>query len=168
MSVTDLTLWKGIWAFPALQEVLKSGMMASQADGGSAPSINRAERRKQAAQAKPTPNPVKAQAEAALTLVGMLPHTIQAVIQQDSGSAVWRSLREDGLIVSASDLTLKHGVTVSGVWTVVGELDALPSSKSGPVLEVDTPMDASPMSGQMRMLTPAIRDCSSVRPKLTE
>lgn len=78
---------------------------------------------------------------------------------------MWCSLREDGLVVSASDLTLKHGVTVSGRWNMLGVLDALPEIDAAGNLTAEAVEaaqgnvlpSASAFGELMLQLTPAIR-----------
>jgi len=164
LTVTDLTLWRGLWSMPALKEALSESANA----GAEVPTPSREERRKQEVVNRgkaPSKSTLEQSMEAGLALVGMLPHTIQARLTADSLEMVWCSLKEDGLVVSASDLTLKHGLTVSGVWTMVGVLDALPE------VDVDghpTPtaisdiiysqaVGVSPIGELMQRLTPAIR-----------
>ena len=49
---------------------------------------------------------------------------------------VWTSLKEDALIVSAADLTLKHGTAIAGTWNMLGILDALPDHNAAGELTV--------------------------------
>ena len=165
LGVTDLTLWKGLWEMPALKQVLIEGATGQGSEPVSHP--NRQQRRQQGT-AKPVA-PVKSvleqQAEAGLSLVNLLPHTIQARIASDDGLVAWCSLQESGLIISASDLTLKHGVVVSGTWTMVGVLDALPDlnadgTATGAMIEAHVQaqsLGTSPFGELMQHLTPAIR-----------
>lgn len=169
LAVTDLTLWKGLWSLPALKEVISENAAAEQKASHQlalAQLPNRGERRRAQA-TKPSfvpKSPMEHQIEAGLALVGMLPHTIQARLASGEGTA-WCSLRDDGLVVSASDLTLKHGITVAGKWTMVGVLDALPEldaagNPTNAVIEEVTSsaaLTASPFSDLMQQLTPAIR-----------
>ena len=171
LTVMDLTLWQGLWSLPALREALSESVTEQQqetARGGQTPPQNRAERRRgRASTAAQTPakSTMEHQLEGGLALIGMLPHTIQARLRDDSGAAVWCSLREDGLVVSASDLTLKHGVTVSGRWNMLGVLDAMPEiDAAGEVTPsgIEAAQDlisfgASPFGDLMLHLTPAIR-----------
>jgi hypothetical protein len=57
-----------------------------------------------------------------------LPHTIQASLADQNGSA-WCTLREESLVVSATDVLLKHGVSIPGSWKLLGVLDAFPISQ---------------------------------------
>jgi len=58
-------------------------------------------------------------------LVNMQPH-IQAHLSDDSGNIVWGALKRDGLITTPSEISMKHGVVVSGHWHVIGLKDAEP------------------------------------------
>lgn len=71
--------------------------------------------------------------EVAADFIPALPHGIQLSMISASRQ-IWGSLREDAMIVSASDLMLKHGATVAGEWSVLGILDAKPDA--GGSLEV--------------------------------
>jgi len=156
LSVTDLTLWRGLWSMPALKEAFIEGAVKRQPLAIS--SQNRTERRKARGKEGPSSkSTLESQMEAGLAMVGMLPHTIQARMFSNDGTSAWCSLREDGLVVSASDLTLKHGVTISGQWTMVGVLDAVPDA-DGPQGNGGLPnLGASPLSELMQTLTPAFR-----------
>lgn len=169
LAITDLTLWKGLWSLPALKEVISENAAAEhQAAQAVVPSQSQNRRaRRQANATKSSVAPKSAfehQIEAGLALVGMLPHTIQARLASKEGT-VWCSLKEDGLVVSASDLTLKHGITVAGLWTMVGVLDALPEidTEGEPTQSViqeiinSASLTASPFSDLMQRMTPAIR-----------
>lgn len=63
----------------------------------------------------------------AFEMLGILPHTIQAVISSD-GRSVWSTLKPDCMAIGASDLVLKHSLEIPGDWSMVGILDALPES----------------------------------------
>lgn len=170
LAISDLTMWKGIWSLPALKQILTANAVAERQamnQQAVAATPNRAERRRtQAGKQRPEPTGVlESQLDGALALAGMLPHTVQARLVTDERELVWCSLREDGMVVSASDLTLKHGMTVSGRWTMVGVLDALPDlDKDGNATEnaiqtlAEAPLlSASSFDGIMTNLTPAIR-----------
>lgn len=162
LAVTDLTLWKGLWSLPALRELITEDTTAER----KAALANRDERRRTRGikTSAPQKSVLEHQADAGLALVGMLPHTIQARLASTEGTA-WCSLREDGLVVSASDLTLKHGVTVAGRWTMVGVLDALPEMDAAGIptgaaiedIKNSAALTASPFGDLMQSLTPAIR-----------
>lgn len=62
-----------------------------------------------------------------------LPHGVQASIEGD-GYLVWSILEEEGLIGTASDIALKHGISIPGTWYMVGILDALPGPLPAPTI----------------------------------
>jgi len=170
VKVSDLTLWKGLWSLPALKQVLTENAFAEQqaSSGVSASAPQSSQQRKRDRNIKAVQGPTNVlehQMEGALALVGMLPHTIQARLMMDGGASVWCSLREDGLIVSASDLTLKHGVMVSGRWTMVGVLDAYPevdvegkaTTTDAEAVTASRIAGGSPLGELMVSLMPAIR-----------
>jgi hypothetical protein len=41
---------------------------------------------------------------------------------------MWSSLVPEGVVGTVSDLSLKHGADISGDWSVLGVLDAVPDS----------------------------------------
>jgi len=65
-----------------------------------------------------------------LELIRVMPHLIQARLTAN-GVVYWGSIAKDGLTTDTADLYLKHGLRISGSWTLMGILDALP----------DPPMD---------------------------
>ena len=160
LSVMDLTLWKGLWSLPAVQEVIKAGIggLAQETSQTTAPPKNRSERRalERGAQNGRPKTTMEHQFDAAMSMLGMLPHSVQARLLDTSGTTVWSSLSEENLVVSAPDLTLKHGVTVAGHWTMLGVLDALPEPNSVP--DAAQALVAASAFGELMLhLTPAIR-----------
>lgn len=165
ISVSDLTMWRGLWSLPALKQMLAENAKAErQAARAALP--NRAAKRAAFAGSKTSSDTLlQNEMASALALIEMLPHTIQARLKTEAGETVWCSLGEDGMVVSASDLTLKHGVAVSGRWTMVGVLDALPDPDTGEALaasgheavEHSVDNNASPFGDLTGTLTPIIR-----------
>lgn len=129
LMIMDLTLFKGIWSLPAVRNaVLKSAVADGVPEPAPPDHRSRRERRdERRGTATPQNSELENVIDGALALVGMLPHTVQARLAVDDiGTAVWTSLREEGLIVSGSDLTLKHGAAIAGKWSTLGILDAFP------------------------------------------
>ena len=89
--------------------------------------------------------------EAGISFIKVLPYSIQATLR--GTISVWCCLQSAGMVTPADDLLLKHGVTVQGVWSLLGILDAAP----------DAQLPASPSSnvpdlvGLMRTLAPPAR-----------
>ncbi|CAA9503074.1 MAG: hypothetical protein AVDCRST_MAG31-505 [uncultured Sphingomonas sp.] len=150
LTVMDLTLFKGLWQLPAVRDAMLAG--AATAPPAQEPR-NRQERRVAAHRGgKPQPPPAASETErtleGGLALIGMLPHAIQARIAVSAeGPVVWTSLREEGLVVSAADLILKHGAAVAGEWSMLGVLDAFPD------LDADGNLTPSGVEGALSALS---------------
>ena len=124
LSVTTLQLMEKIWKLPSVQSLIKAGA------GG--PSENRQQRRAKGRSAASSTTP---EVDLVIDLLSILPHTIQAKISGTSN--VWCSLSENGMSVLASDVTLKHGITIPGTWHALGVLDAKPEHDLLEEVEVD-------------------------------
>ena len=128
LAAIDLGLLKKMWELPAV----KNSLLVAVAKAN-APQIqpkNKAERTKARYAKAELPEGM----EAGFQLMTIMPHTIQASIR-GQGWNIWSSLREDSLVMNASELLLKHGVGISGTWSMLGVLDALPN-------DGDVPMEA--------------------------
>ena len=90
--------------------------------------------------------------EAGFSFIKILPHSIHATLR--STVSVWCCLQSAGMVTSADDLLLKHGVTVQGNWSLLGVLDAGPDLQStgSPTSNVEDLVDL------MRMLAPPARE----------
>ena len=120
LALFDLAVIQTAWGLDHVKNVLR------QASSTSAPQpTNRQERRKSE---KTGGGDLSSGFEAALSLLKTFPHAILATIQVN-GQSVWSSVHADGLIVSASDLMIKHGVHIAGPWNMVGVVDALPDQE---------------------------------------
>jgi hypothetical protein len=95
----------------------------------------------------------RAQMEAGFSFIRMLPHSIQAVLRGEI--TVWCCLRSDGMTTPVDDLLLKHGVAVSGKWSLLGILDAVPDPGAPAVEPPIGPEDS--MATLMRALAPLAR-----------
>lgn len=140
LSILDLRVLKSMWDMPAVQSLMAAG--AAEA----APRQNRQQQRRDAQKgagqkraAADLPQPVAF----ALEIIKVLPHSLQARLSGQGGE-VWCSLEEASLVVSSSDLLLKHGVDIAGHWSMVGILDAKPSEDSVELGAVDV---AQPFGG---------------------
>lgn len=120
LNVVDLTLVKRMWDLPTI------GQLGGEVQSSES---NRHERRAKQRVAPPNTRPTEQQV--GFDLLKVIPHSIQASIVSDQGS-VWSTLREDSLIVAASDLFLKHGKTIPGQWHMLGIVDALPTEELAP------------------------------------
>ena len=65
--------------------------------------------------------------EASMEMISVMPHQTQAVVSFDKKN-FWSTLIDDFVIGGVANLPLKHGPEVSGTWSMVGILDALPDT----------------------------------------
>jgi hypothetical protein len=113
LAVIDLGLLKGAWSAKTVKELLGNGAKA------------------QADQSLPYKEKVAAQKQLdqntalMFELLPILPHAVQANIWNGS-QCIWATLSADAMVTSATELILRHGVMVSGVWNMLGILDAIP------------------------------------------
>jgi hypothetical protein len=135
----DLTLFKGMWQMPAIKNALFAGAIGERQIAPNSPSQNRQQRRsskRSGDHSADVKSPYDAM-EGGLALIGLLPHAIQARLSiNGTDQMVWTSLKEDALVVSAADLTLKHGTAIAGTWNMLGILDALPDHNAAGELTV--------------------------------
>lgn len=115
----DVGILREAWKLPTIKKAILES--ANNADEKQAVG-NRHERRKQNIKSSPKGS---SEAEAALELIPLLPHSVQGTIRAGD-TTTWFNLREDSMVISSSELLLKHGIGVAGVWSVLGILDAMP------------------------------------------
>ncbi len=74
----------------------------------------------------------RAQRDARLSaaIIATLPDTIQIRVRTDAGHVVFCPVVSDGLIASASSLTMTHGAQMQGIWHVLGIYDAKPDDST--------------------------------------
>ncbi|KIQ02250.1 hypothetical protein RU07_12470 [Agrobacterium tumefaciens] len=119
LSLFDLSILKSLWSLPAAKNLLITG--ATQSAQQDAVPQNRRERRLTGPETKQKKN----EAEAAVEMLTILPHSVQAAVSK-ADQSVWCTLREENLTVAPSDLFMKHGLSIDGEWAIVGILDAYP------------------------------------------
>jgi hypothetical protein len=128
LSILDLGTLKGMWDLPSVRKLLEAGAQNEQGMDQ-----NRHERRRQHLERRTTDkDSLPPTAQIGLDLITRLPHAIQARLTSDETS-IWCSLPENNLTVQSSDLALKHGSIIPGVWHMLGILDALPDGSEAAV-----------------------------------
>lgn len=158
LALFDMGLLKGLWGLPSVKRAMLQG---AEEDGASG---NRHDRRKGATQKKPPKSDREQAIEMATDMLSVLPHSVQTSISNDDGST-WSTLKEDCLTVSASDLFMKHGMTISGSWNVVGILDARPQDEEFADLDAFNQLNAGiTLGGMATMLVPHL--IPAIRPLL--
>jgi hypothetical protein len=143
LSLFDLGLFRKTWDLPTVKKLIIQAASLTEAPPGLQ---NRHDRRKPGV-IDSSKSKAPSQAEVALELMTIMPHTAMAAIRSGETSA-WCTLLENWLTVPTSDLLLKHGAAVSGVWNLIGVLDAFPDDpeieiKPGLTNRTVTQMEAS-------------------------
>ncbi|WP_439618292.1 DUF6414 family protein [Shinella sp.] len=163
LSVLDLGILKQMWNLPVVRKTIIAGA-GGRPDNETGSALNRKHRRKFEKVAGPQKS-ASSEAEIALELLSVLPHSIQAAVSAGDTS-VWCTLREDSITVTPSDLFMKHGMAIGERWNIVGVLDAFPDSdtvlKDGTALESAKQFIAGSKLGSLAMmlgpdLAPAFR-----------
>lgn len=115
LSIADLTIFSGMWENPVLRKTLIAAAIEQ-------PEGNRRDRRSSQQSSKQPPNP----AEVAISILGMMPHYLQATIGSDP--AIWCNLEPEKMQMAVGDFAMKHGTYIPGKWHAVGILDARPEN----------------------------------------
>ena len=146
LDLADLSILKGMWSHKTVRDSVRASAADAQAKiqeaaqlgdanlkltGPGASNQNRHQRRREQKLGRNEPAPPKQPdpTELALDVIGHMPHPVQGALSQGS-NRLWFSLKSECLTVSTGDLLLKHGSAVSGVWSVLGILDAKPDHMS--------------------------------------
>lgn len=127
LTIVDLPMLKGIWEIGYMKTILRGTLEANDALAVQTKTRNE---RRNTKKADGSPSKADEYVDGVLKLLSLMPHPVQAHLIEDSMAVMWSSLREDSLIVSSSDLFLKHGPMVAGKWSMLGILDALPTDSS--------------------------------------
>lgn len=123
LSIFDLSIAREFWKGSPIKSAFVQEM--KKQNSAQASSSNRPGR--------PAAPPPKKSAfddpEVGLALLSVLPHTIQCTLRMPA-TTVWCSLSSESMVVSSSDILLKHGVSIAGEWSILGILDATPQSSN--------------------------------------
>ncbi|WP_062476974.1 hypothetical protein [Rhizobium sp. Leaf384] len=155
LSLFDLGILKKVWDMPAMRKTIIAGAKEAESDGSPiSQRMSRSQRRQQGSSKKADAK-IGNEAEAALEMLSVLPHSIQASIS-DENDNVWCTLREDSITVAPSDLALKHGMSIGNDWNIVGVLDANPdidaAMNDGTPFEIAKQMVAGSKLGMLALL----------------
>lgn len=119
LDIRDLRLIQKAMALPSMQAQIAASSAPVQ------PSFHKS--KSKGRQHSPTSTQPAQNQQFGTEFLALLPHSVQVQLHAENFE-LWCTLNEDGLVVSSSDLFLKHGVRVPGEWHVLGVLDALPSA----------------------------------------
>jgi hypothetical protein len=116
LLVLDVGMLEAAWEKPTIKRLIKLGAR------GSATPPTRPTKGKGGGKAQDSQT---SDADLLVELLTVLPHSLQAHLVGDNYSA-WCGLATSSLVGMSSDLVLKHGSFVPGVWHMLGILDAVP------------------------------------------
>lgn len=116
LSILDLAMFKDAWKLPTVQRKVREGAAPSK----KVSQMTAAE--KQAHQEQ------KENTDMMLEMIQIMPHSVHAsmITSDDSQKVLWCTLRDEYLVIPASDIVLAHGATMPGEWTIIGILNAQP------------------------------------------
>ena len=152
----DLSLIQKLWHIGPFKAQFLRALANANSDE---PSGNRQERRKQGRDPARRSDSIQPE-EIAFEVLKHLPHATLATIDR-AGHNIWATLKENSLVVSATDLLLKHGARISGRWNMIGILDAMPDgetdAESDVVAEAMAPLSLGALGIMVGGLAPAVR-----------
>lgn len=124
LAMFDLGVIRAAWNIKAIKDALlqqaANEAPASVESGSPRSSSKERQRLERERKAK-----AEKDMEVGLEMLKLLPHAIQTSIRTGE-SEIWSSLRNENLIVPASEILIKHGHVVAGSWNMIGILDAIP------------------------------------------
>lgn len=123
LRILDLMMLKEAWELTSVKKlVLHGAQVASQNNN---PNQSRQERRANQRRSENV-DAASAGVNFMFDMLRIMPHGFQG--QLDAGtSQIWSPMRAEGFITPPRDLLLNHGIDVSGLWNIVGILDATPT-----------------------------------------
>ena len=119
LAAYDLSLLKVLWNQPFIKQLING--TSDQEDAS-----NRRERRANKASGKRS-NASQSEADASLAIMDYLPHSVVGTISLGQDT-IWLGLKEQNLTSPSSEVLLKHGSRIPGVWNVLGIMDAHPEA----------------------------------------
>jgi hypothetical protein len=124
LAMFDLGVMRDAWNIKAIKDALLQQASNEALASPDAQQPRPSSRERQRLQRERKANAEK-DMEIGFEMVKLLPHAIQCSVRAEENE-VWSSLRDDNLIIPASEILIKHGHVVAGDWNIVGILDALP------------------------------------------
>lgn len=120
LNMIDLGLLQALWGLPTVQKKVMEGAQEDEPEP-----FNRQDRRAKNKQNRNKSEPVNEDVQLMLEILPILPHSLN-IVMQGAGASSWASLEPTSMVGSSSDLLLKHGDSIPGVWHMLGILDARP------------------------------------------
>lgn len=135
IQFVDLGLMRNLWE-PSLLAHLHS-----QSNAEPSKPTSRRDRKNERRSAQGTPEYLKI----GLSVMKEMPHVFHMTFfstSTESTLGFWASVKPEYLTINSEDMAMKYGAVVSGIWAVVGILDAFQGEPSQPV-PVNSTIDAA-------------------------
>ena len=150
LSVLDLAMFKDAWKLPTVQRKVREGATPAK----KASLMTAGERKAHQEQ--------KDNTDMMLEMIQIMPHSVHAtmITSAENPKMVWCTLRDEYLVIPASDIVLAHGAMMPGEWTIMGILNAQPEfATPEPDRDVDqTPGFMQSVVGQVsKLIAPVVR-----------
>lgn len=150
LSILDLAMFKDAWKLPAIQRKVREGGAPTK----KVSQMTAAERQANQEQ--------KDNSDLMLEMIQIMPHSVHAsmITTGEDPKLLWCTLREEYLVIPASDIVLAHGAMMPGEWSVMGILNAQPEFLTPePEAENDqTPGLMQSVVGQVsKLIAPIVR-----------
>lgn len=150
LSILDLAMFKDAWKLPAIQRKVHEGAAPTK----KVSQMTAAERKAHQEQ--------KDNSELMLEMIQIMPHSVHAtmITSGEDAKLLWCTLREEYLVIPASDIVLAHGAMMPGEWSIMGILNAQPEFLT-PQPETETNQEPGFMQsvvGQVsKLIAPIVR-----------
>lgn len=155
LSILDLKLISGMWSMNSVQKMIEMGL--PQLPKYKKGQRETPEMRAALRMAKQAKEEMELNFKLFMDLIPALPHATQVQVSDEQGRRVWCTVNAEGLSMSASDISLKHGINVPGTWALLGILDALPDQVSTDVRQQSA--DGSEMVAKLyESMVPVLRN----------
>lgn len=159
LTMLDLTIFKEAWALDTIQRVMRAANEPPAVQG------NRQERRANKKQGPNSSNQFPSDADVAIELMGILPHTVNATVDTEFGESTWAVLRHEFMVTPPAEMVLTHGSGVPGEWAMLGILNARPDFGESEIQQKIAGLAQSLPAGlvnsgvglMMQLLSPLIR-----------
>lgn len=154
LTIHDLQMLSGMWQMQAVQKLIAQAipeLPKSKKGRSETPEYREAVRL-----AKQAREEYEASSQLFTELIPTLPHATQVQITDDAGDRVWCTVDASGLAMPASDIALKHGLSVPGRWAMLGILDALPENVDEEIRQ-QTPDGSEMLAKLYESMVPMLR-----------
>ena len=127
LRILDLVMMQRAWELPSVKRLVARGAQEKR----------EADQNRQQRRAQRSDGNNEAANAIALTfdMLRLMPHGLQGTLRSPPHQ-IWSAMRAEGFITQPSDLLLNHGIDLTGIWSLVGILDATPKRTDRRQLEL--------------------------------